>query len=161
MAFLHRLRDRGRGLTVRALGVLLVTLAGAACERGVPPELQPDQVLRAELGLGDDDEVHTIVLTGGDAERADPEETTVPPGAWVQFVSGDFRLHEVHFDVEGMQAGQAAFIAETDQRDSPPMVDRDARFVVSFEGAPPGRYPFVLQGSTAPARGVVVVEAPR
>lgn len=146
-----------------AVGIALAVAAASisGCERGVPAELQPDEVLRSELGLGDDDEVHRVVLTGGAGERVDPVETVVPPGAWVEFVSGDFRIREVHFLTEEMAAEAVRFLELTDQLDSPPLVDRDARFVVSFSDAPSGRYPFRVEGETTPGRGVVRVALPR
>jgi hypothetical protein len=147
------------GIKGVAFAVALASMSG--CERGVPAELQPDDVLRRELGLGDDDEVHRIVLTAGSGERVDPVETVVPPGAWVEFVSGDFRIHEVRFVTEEMAAEVSGFLERTDQLDSPPLVARDARFVVSFSDAPPGRFPFSVEGETAPGRGVVIVVPPR
>ncbi len=174
MALLHRVRHgrqrlKGRSAATVSLGraiaagvaLALVLLSVGACDRGVPPELRPDEVLRSELGLGDDDEVHRVLLTGGSGERVDPVETVVPPGAWVEFVSGDFRLREVRFVTEEMGTELVGFLERTDQLDSPPMVDRDTRFVVSFAGAPPGRYPFKVAGETEPGRGVVIVAAPR
>lgn len=143
------------------MGLAIALASLGACDRGVPAELQPDEVLRSELGLGDGDEVHRVLLTGGSGERVDPVETVVPPGAWVDFVSGDFRVREVRFVTEEMAVEAVGFLERTDQLDSPPLVGRDARFVVSFSDAPPGRYPFSVEGETAPARGVVVVAPPR
>lgn len=135
------------------VGALVVT----ACGPQVPPELQPDEVLRAELGLTDDDEVHRVRLIGADVERAEPAETVVPPGAWVEFVTTDWRVHEVRFDLDSLGPAARAFLEGSDQVASPPMVDLGARFVVSFHEAPAGRYPFLAEGNGATGRGVVVV----
>jgi plastocyanin len=124
----------------------------------VPEELQPDETLRQELELDDGDEVHTVTLTSGAREEADPDSVTLPPGAWAEFVSGDWRIHEVRFEVDSMGADQRSFLESTDQVASPPLVDRDDRFVLSFAEAPAGRYPFVVEGNGASTRGVVVVE---
>jgi hypothetical protein len=132
-------------------------LVSQGCSRDAPPQLQPDQVLRDELGLTDRDEVHRILLTAGAAEETAPDSVTVPPGAWVEFVTGDWRVHEVRFLSDSLDAPARAFLEGTDQLASPPLVDRDARFVVFFGDAPPGRYPFVVEGNGSPAHGVVVV----
>lgn len=153
-----RARIRRALLPVLA-AVVLPALTVAGCTRGVPEELQPDSILRAELDMGDDDEVHTVRISGGAAETLDPAETVIPPGAWVQFVTADAFVHEVRFDVEALPPAAAEFLSSTDQIASPPLLDAGARFVISFRDAPEGRYPFVAEGNGAPARGVVVVQA--
>jgi len=80
--------------------------------------------------------------------------------AWVrgvEFVTADWRMHQIRFVADSLDAAHRAFLEGTDQMDSPPLVDRDARFVVSFAEAPEGRYPFVAEGNEAPTLGVVVV----
>lgn len=127
--------------------------------RGEPPRpgFPPDSVLRTELGLTDADEVHRVAIAGGERERLDPDEVVVPPGAWVEFVSTDWRVHQLRFERDSLDAARLAFLVDSDQADSPPLVDRDARFVVSFADAPEGRYPYVVEGNGASVRGVVVV----
>ena len=135
---------------------LLIAAAGSSCQ--VDPELQPDEVLRSELGLTDRDEVHRVVITGGDVELAAPRATTIQPGAYLEFVTGDWFVHEIIFELDSLPPDARAFLESTDQVASPPLLRLDSRYVVSFEGCPPGRYPFVLEGSGAAGRGVVVVE---
>lgn len=130
-----------------------------ACESPDPDHL-PDEVLRRELGLSDDDRVHTVVVTGGDLEVAEPSLDTVPVGAWVQFVSGDWLVHEVAFEADGLAPSVRSFLDRTSQMASPPLLELDARFVVSLEGAPPGLYPYLLQGNGGPGRGLIVVTDP-
>ena len=138
---------------------LLVLVLLIAC--GAPDEEHfPDDVLRRELGLGDDDRVHTVLVTGGAAEVSDPAVDTVPAGAWVQFVSGDWLVHEVSFALDSLSASSRTFLEGSDQTSSPPLLQRDARFVVSFEGAPPGRYPYLLEGNGGPGGGLIVVVDP-
>jgi hypothetical protein len=151
---LHR-RPWAAGPTLRVLGLSALLVAG--CGPEVPPELQPDDVLRRELGLTESDEVHRISLTGSDREQVVPPEVTVPPAAWVEFVSADWRVHEVHFEADSLSVQALGFLTRTSQMDSPPLLHKDARFVVSFQGAPEGRYPFRVDGNRAPGRGVVVV----
>lgn len=147
-----------RPIPPRCLGALVVCLSALwpAC-RSRDPEHRPDAFLRAELGLTDDDRVHVITLTGGNSEHANPDSVSVPVGAYVQFVTDDWRIHEVIFDLESVGPSARGFLRRTEQLASPPLVDRDSRFLVSFDGAPPGRYPYRLEGNARPGRGVVVV----
>ena len=142
-----------------AVGAALAMATAAACSRppGPDPALQPDSVLRAELGLGDADQVHRVEIRGGAQEQLAPAEIQVPQGHWVEFVTADWRVHEVRFEVDSLDADALDFLAGTDQVDSPPLIELGARFVVSFADAPEGRYPYLVEGNALPARGVVVV----
>ena len=52
---------------------------------------------------------------------------------------------------------QRDFLERTGQLASPPLLQQDARFVLSFREAPAGRYPFHLRGNRASGDGVVIV----
>jgi len=149
-------RPRNAGPLAFVVSLWLAALAGCR-EEARAPAFPPDSVLRTELGLTDADEVHRVSITGGDAETVDPAEVTVPSGAWVEFVSTDWWVHQVRFERDSLDAARLAFLVQSDQVGSPPLVDRDARFVVSFSDAPEGRYPYVVEGNGTSARGVVVV----
>ena len=138
---------------IRPVLVLLVALA--AC--GPDPELRPDQRLQDELGLSPRDEVHRISITGGEQEIAEPREVTLPEGAYVEFVTTDSWVHEVRFELDSLDGPARDFLERTYQRDSPPMVNADSRFLVSMRGAPAGRYPFRIEGNGAPITGAVTV----
>jgi plastocyanin len=140
-----------------AFGLLVIAGAMGACEEVPDPRYQPDAMLQRELGLTPADRVHTVTVTGGPAEAADPEVTEIAAGVWVQFVSGDWFVHELAFEMDSLGTSARVFLMDTDQIESPPLLQRDARFVVSFEGAPPGRYPYLLQGNGRAGRGVIVV----
>ena len=148
------MRSAWPGPLARFCSTFALILA-AAC--GPPEELRPDERLQEELGVSARTETHRVSLSGGRQESAQPAEVTVPPGALVEFVSTDSWVHEVLFELDSLAAEARAFLEDSDQVASPPMVNRDARFVVSWEGAPAGRYPFVLRGSGESARGAVVV----
>lgn len=143
------------------LGLSVAVVLNTACGPGVPPGLQPDETLRAELGLTDDDEVHRVSLYGGDREGMSPSELVLDRRSWVEFVSTDWRVHEVRFEVDSLTPEAVEFLQATDQVASPLMVEMDARFVVSFHEAPVGRYPYVVEGNGLPGRGVVVVQPKR
>jgi len=138
---------------------LTVLLAAWLTSCSGDPGFHPDDVLRLELGLGDRDQVHRIVIRGGDGEHADPLETVVTSGSYVEFVTADWLVHEIVFELDSLSIAARTFLERTDQVASPPLITQDSRYVVHFSDGPPGRYPFLLEGSGAPGRGVVVVEA--
>lgn len=148
----------GRRCTGVAAALVVLTVLGA-CE---PPDpaLMPDEILQSELGLTPEDRVHTVRLTSGVAERADPDSLTVRPGDYVQFVSADRRVHEVAFVLDSIPETARTFLVRTGQDRSTPLLELDARFVVSFEGAPEGRYPYSLVGNRGSGEGHIVVAVP-
>ena len=143
----------------RSVRLLLIALLAAACNPA-DPDLIPDAELQAELGLGERDRVHTIGLMTGLVERAEPDSLVLAPGEYVQFVSRDWLVHELAFDVDSLAPDARAFLERTGQVASPPLLQRGARFVLSFVDAPPGRYPFSLSGNRDPGQGVIVIASP-
>ena len=129
----------------------------AACRPEPDPTLQPDTVLQNELGLTLDDRVYRVSVTGGEVERSDPAALSIESGSYVQFVTTDWLVHEVRFETDSLGAAQRAFLERTDQVASPPLIERDSRYVLSFVEAPPGRYGYRLEGNGQAGRGVIVV----
>ena len=136
---------------------LLPGIMVSGCEP-TNPELIPDEYLQSELGLTPDDRVHSVSISGGTMERADPGEVRVRVGDFVQFVSADWRVHEVMFELDSLRPVAHRFLEGTGQVSSPPLLQQGSRFVLSFSDAPPGRYPFAIAGNTAAGHGVVIVE---
>jgi hypothetical protein len=139
--------------------LLTLVIVSAAC--GSDPELRPDQRLQDELGLSPREEVHRITITGGQREEALPTEVMLEADAYVEFVTMDSWVHEVYFELDSLDAEARSFIEDSDQASSPPMVSPDSRFVISMHDAPPGRYPFRIEGNGAATRGVVIVAGQR
>ena len=128
-----------------------------ACER-TDPQLRPDALLRDSLGLGDGDRVHRIQLGSVDnRERIEPVRVTVRPGDWVEFVTQDRRVHAVTFLLDDAPPAGAELLRRSGQDRSPPLVELEARFIVSFADAPEGSYPFVVIGNGQDGRGTIVV----
>jgi len=141
------------------IGLILLAALGA-CERK-DATLQPDTVLRDSLGLGDEDRVHVVRLSSpGNRELIEPPTLEVRPGDYVEFLTADRRVHAVTFLVDSLSPPAAAFLREHSQESSPPLIEPESRFLVTFEDAPPGRYPFVLSGNGTEARGAIVVAEP-
>lgn len=139
-----------------AVALVLAGALLAGCTR--PNQNPPDQLLRDSLGLEESDQVFRVELRIEEgAERASPGEVTVPPGAFVEFVSRDRLLHTVEFQTDSMATRTADFLRSTGQDGAVPLLEPGSRFVVSFGEAPAGRYPYLLRGNGEPGGGVVVV----
>jgi plastocyanin len=143
---------------VKAVAALLLALA--ACRSEPDLTLRPDSLLQAELGLTPEDVVYRIDVTGGEVERAEPAALSIEAGAYVQFVTTDWLVHEILFDTTGLSPSQRGFLSRTDQMQSPPLIDRGSRYVLSFVDAPPGQYTYRLEGNGTASRGTIVVAAP-
>jgi hypothetical protein len=147
--------DRGRyPRRFLAVGLLVASLAG--CLRDLPPPSDPE--LAEALGLPPRTPIHRVDLVDRDGRvGVFPLDVELDPGAVLQFVTRDQRVYSVHFEREGMAPGAWAFLERTGQTDSAPLTREGARFVVSFADAPPGPYPFRVEGQARPARGEVRV----
>jgi plastocyanin len=138
------------------LSTLGLFLAGCADE--VPDELRPDSLLRDSLGLTPADAVHVVAVAVVEGrETATPARTLVRPGQWVSFATRDGRLHHVRFDTTTTPAELDRWLAAGRRLRSPPLLNRDSRWVVDFADAPVGVYPFRLEGTGATGGGVVQV----
>jgi plastocyanin len=139
--------------------LVIPTLFVQGCERP-DPELIPDEYLQSELGLTTDDRVHTLSVSAAAAEVAEPDTVRIEPGDIVQFISADWFVHEVHFELDSMTAAARDFLLDTEQASSPPLLQNGSRFVLSFRDAPEGRYPYQILGNTAAGGGLIVVHGP-
>ena len=71
----------------------------------------------------------------------------------------DGRIHTVSFPEDSLPLDAALFLRRTSQLESPPLVERGSRFVLTFEDAPSGRYRFRSEGPGGEAWGLIVVGA--
>lgn len=151
-------RNRRRAAMPRVLlplGTCLLLLVSCQEPNNERP---PDPLLQDSLGLSPNDQVWRVELGSRDnREHVEPPVVTVSPGSWVEFVTTDTRLHTVLFPLDSLPAPSADFLLRTGQTASPPLVEEGARFVMSFEEAPAGRYPFLVEGNGVTAVGAVVV----
>jgi plastocyanin len=155
----HHRRARGSG---RARSLVLLPFLLLALAAGCAPEAEPpsDPELREALGLDDTRVIHRITLGGrGSIEHVTPRRLEIEPGDIVQFAPVDRRVHTVVFGGAGLSADGAAFLDRTHQRASPPLMDIESRFVVHFENAPAGEYPFASTAHGEPVSGMIVVRS--
>jgi plastocyanin len=131
-----------------AVGLVLSLTAGVACDAQAARE--------AFIGAPT---VHTVTLGGrGADEHVVPTRMIIRRGDLVQFTSVDRRIHTITFLLDELSPGGRAFLEETGQTRSPPLMERGTTFTVAFREAPLGFYPFVSEAHGAAVRGVIVVE---
>jgi hypothetical protein len=119
-------------------------------------------MLQDSLGLTAEDHVHRVTLSNqSGTESVEPADVVLQPGSYLEFQTKDRHVRVVSFVMNELSAAQAEFLRSTGQDRSPPLVELDSRFVISFQAAPLGRYPFLVEGSGTPARGAVRVEERR
>lgn len=143
-----------------AVGIALAT-SGSACEPDAPPSrLDPELV--SALGLEGHEVVRTISLDGDRGSvPVRPPRLEVGPADIVEFVTADRRVHAVAFPPDSLTPAQRRFLESTGQDASPPLIGQGSRFVVTFENAPAGRYPFVSRGHGEEAGGIIIVRPER
>jgi hypothetical protein len=133
------------------------------CEGPAPePEALVDPIVWDSIqGLQEGDRVHVLdVHFGSDGEVVEPDSLLVEAGDWVDFRSSDGSPRLISFVLDSMAPGNRGFLQEIGARSSPPLVADGSHWVVSFQQAPPGVYPFIVEGARAPARGVIHVADP-
>lgn len=139
-----------------ALALTAVLLLGACGSSG--PDAS-ESGIREDLGLSADARVHRVDLTvTADRLRMLPLRTRIGVGDAVQLVVLDNRTHLVGFLTDEMDPEVLAFLTRTDQLRPPPLVEREARLVLSFQDAPRGRYPFRVEAGGFEALGEILVE---
>jgi hypothetical protein len=150
----------GTGASERARGprlALVLALLTAAC--GISASEAGEGEIREEFGLSPEARVHRVDLAvAGDRLRMLPLRTRIRTGDAVQLVVLDNLTHLVRFLTDETDQEVLAFLTRTDQLRPPPLVEREARLVLSFQGAPPGRYPFRVEAGGFEATGEIVVE---
>lgn len=100
-----------------------------------------------------------VVLRAARHEQIGPDTVRLHSGDMVRFIAGDAMTHAVVFDAAPLSAEARAFLERTGQLRGPPLVESGSAWIVSFEDAPAGVYPFnnLAQGT----RGVLRVESRR
>ncbi|MEX2526189.1 MAG: hypothetical protein WEA09_01010 [Gemmatimonadota bacterium] len=126
------------------------------------PEVLEEQreveALRELLGLERSVPLHGVVLgdeSGGDDPQ--PALTEVDSESVVHFLSQDHRARWIRFIPDSLSPVALRFLEERGQLTSPPLVAPGSRFVVTFQGAPPGLYPYEVQSHGAAVQGAVRV----
>ena len=137
---------------------LLLVLSSCLPDGDRPP---PDEGLRTELGIPAGVPIRRVDLRWRDGEtRILPRRTEIPPGGIVQFVTLDHRVHLVRFDDGALDPPALGFLRDSGQDSPPPLLVEGARLVLTFDGAPPGIYPFRVEGNGGRAPGEIRVQAP-
>lgn len=147
------------GRLKRRSGVLLgVALLAVACDR-----VEPAETLRldtTEVTLAPGVAVHAVWIGGaGAVDSIRPARVDATVDDVLRFVAADHRTHALMFRPESLSTGALEFLERTAQLRGPPLVSEGTSWVVSLEGAPPGRYPFFCR--THDAEAVIMVDSTR
>lgn len=146
-------------------GLLAFVVMGGGllgCDGAAQDEGDPLASEAAALELPSGAELHRVTLGGrGSEEHAVPTRIVIEPGDAVEFRTVDHRVHTIKFPTDALSAEGRTFLEDSGKLSSPPLVSRGSRFVVRFEGAPPGVYPFESSGHGGTALGVVEVGLPQ
>ena len=152
---MSELRGSGKG----RCPALALTAAVLLTACGSPASEAGESDIREALGLAADARVHRVDLTVTDGRlRMLPLRTRIRAGDAVKLVVLDNRTHLVRFLTDEMDQEILAFLTRTDQARPPPLVEREARLVLSFQDAPRGRYPFQVEAGGFVALGEILVE---
>jgi hypothetical protein len=144
------------GSLSRSLAFLLLGLVLAGCLREPAPPTDPE--LAESLGIDPRTPVHRVDLVDREGRiTLFPPILRVEEGHLVQFVTRDRRAYSVRFLRGEVSQEGWRFLEGRTQSASPPLVSEGDRFVVTFEGAPAGSYPFEVVGQGQEARGEIVV----
>lgn len=88
--------------------------------------------------------VHEVsVERRGGRETLNPSSLAVQPGDVIRFTSRTLDSHAFAFRMARLTPEQQAFLGETGQEASAPIVESGHAWVVSLEGAPVGAYPLI------------------
>lgn len=149
----------GPRLLLLGAWVLVGMQIGCSPETGsdnAPPDRYAD--VRERLDVEPERVIHEITIGGrGNEEHVVPTVLQLPRDAIVVFTTVDGRVHTVSFPEDSLALDAALFLERTSQQRSPPLVDRGSRFVLTFEGAPGGRYRFRSEGPGGEAWGTLLV----
>ncbi len=135
-------------------GVAILALSG--CDRVTDSgpavlELEGDTI-QLDVGVR---LIDVAVATQQGGSELDPVRVEARPGDVVRFTAGDGRLHALAFESTLLSADARAFLEQTGQLRSPPLVSAGMQWVITLDGAPTGEYPYIC--TTHGVRGSIVV----
>jgi plastocyanin len=137
--------------------VAVLTVVGCSGDPGASGGAGDGLAARTEAPRGAAVRIISIVQHDR-RNRFDPVEVTVSPGDAVRFVLTGGRPESVVFDDAAVTPEVAAFIREHSMNLGVLMIEPGQSHEVSFEGAPPGRYPFrSIPHAEEGMAGVVIV----
>ena len=86
--------------------------------------------------------IHDLVLRSIAGGEFEPATAQIRAGDVVRFTTRDSRTHIIEFEEAGLPPTAADTFRSRSQLRSPPLLVDGAIWIVSFEGAPAGQYPF-------------------
>lgn len=147
------------------LGAFFIVIAVAAlgCGRVESPESRALLELAGDtIELGRGAALADILVRSAATTTAvfEPDTITIRQGDVVRFIAADRHPHAISFDPARLAPATEAFLRRTDQLRSPPLIAEGASWIVSFQDAPPGVYPFVDLSQDRHGAIVVIIDKP-
>lgn len=139
---------------------ILVVLTALGCGRVESPESRALLELAGDtIELERGSTLADILVRSSTTTTAvfEPDTVTIRQGDVVRFITADRHPHAITFDLAQLAPATEDFLRRTDQLRSPPLISEGASWVVSFQEAPPGVYPFI--DLSQDRRGAIVVIA--
>lgn len=150
-------------LLLQSVGAVALLALLAGCDRGgeerVADDLGP-RVLQLDSASVDlPDSIRQLVVRLDRSTAADlaPASAALRTGDIVRFEAGDAGGHAIAFDGAQLPGEARTWLETTGQLRSPPLVNAGNAWVITFDGAPPGEYPYLCV--THGARGSLTVSA--
>ncbi len=142
--------------------VLALVLPVTACDRGEGGLSKADakgprvlELAGGTIAVPDSIRVATVRIDRTKLAELEPAETTIRTGDVLRFIAQDAGAHAIAFDGDGMSEEARSFLETSGQMRSPPFMAAGSKWVVSFDGAPPGSYRF--RCPTHGVQGVITV----
>ncbi|MEO5511907.1 MAG: plastocyanin/azurin family copper-binding protein [Longimicrobiales bacterium] len=142
--------------------VLAALLLAQGCKNQGSDSSRTDDKGPRVLDLGGDTvnvpdsiRVATVRIDRTRSDELDPAQSNVRTGDLLRFMAQDAGAHAVAFDGDGMSAEARSFLEQSGQMRSPPFMAKGSTWVVSFDKAPPGTYPY--RCPTHGVRGTITV----
>lgn len=127
---------------VRA-GALVLSAMSAACA-DAPGDEGPRVLELSHDTIQLESGVALVDVAVRRAENGDFEPAMIEAGVGdvVRFTAGDRGGHAISFEGSSLGADARAWLEQTGQLRSPPLITSDAAWVITLDGAPAGEYPF-------------------
>ena len=139
--------------------MLSLVLAGCS-ERQAEPEPVSFELNGDTITLEPGGEILDVEMRAPGGRGAfQPGEIQASTGDVVRFTAVDGHTHAIVFEPDSTAPAQAAFLEQSNQMRSPPLLGPGARWIISLEAAPAGtlRFRCLAHGE----RGILIVSARR
>jgi len=135
--------------------LLLASLPGGCDQVEVEPGPAVLELPGSTVELAGGARIVDIEIRDDNGPRFEPADIDIAVGDMVRFRVGGRGPHALVFEPDSSAAAIREFLDRTGQMRSAPLIEPGVAWILTFEGAPPGEYPF--RCLTHGERGRIVV----